>query len=177
MNESSTPSIYVSQHHRFPNSAASPLSPQYPPHSPASPMAIPNSTQDTQVPPPLPPPQHFDPEEFSSAGGQQKEWQLFNKDYVNQHWTDFSKAGLVKPGSSLLGGKRSSSGPDGEEDAQNEIDPARRGSSISTVTPAHRESEAMDAMASSSSEKDDGSSRSSNHRYVIFSYLLAPCPL
>lgn len=168
MDESSTPSIYVSQHHRFPNPDQSRLSPPYPSHSPASPMAIPNSTREPQVPPPLPPPKHIDPDDLSPAEGQQKEWQLFNKDYVNQHWTDFGRAGSVKPGSSLLGGKRStSSGPDGEEDAHIEIDPARRGSSISTIIPAQRDSEATDAMTPSSTEKEDGSSRSSNYRYVL----------
>lgn len=138
-----TPSIRISNSHdrRYPShspSSSSRLSPHHPAHAPASPMSIPNAAQEPQVPPALPPPAHIYEELTPQA--QQKEWIFFNKEYLDQHWTDFGKAATVRPGSSLLGGNRSHSGSDGEE---HEIDAARRGSSMSTVTAPHRNSEAM----------------------------------
>lgn len=168
MDTTSTPSIRVSQHHRYSSSPESGRrSPPYPSRSPASPMSIPNAPQDPPVPPPLPPPQH--PEIDDDAGiGPQKGWDWFNKEYVNQHWTDFSrKDAAVKPGSSLLGGggKKSTSSEGEDNTHYNDIDPARRGSSISTITPAHGGPDSMNE-STASSDKEDGGSKPLNYRCV-----------
>ncbi|CAD0109145.1 unnamed protein product [Aureobasidium uvarum] len=138
-----TPSIRIHSHshdHRY--HSPPPLSrhsPQHPLHAPASPMSIPHATQDSpSVPPPLPPPTNL--YEDLTPQAQQKEWIFFNKEYVDQHWTDFGKAATVRPGSSLLGGNKS------QEDGHvqhHEADASRRGSSMSTITAPHRNSEAM----------------------------------
>lgn len=108
----------------------------------------------------MPPPTHI--YEDLTPQAQQKEWIFFNKDYVDQHWTDFGKAATVRPGSSLLGGKKSHPGSDVDEHIQNEIDAVRRGSSLTTVTVPHRNSEAMVDPC----DKDDAS-KLSGYRCVI----------
>ena len=51
-------------------------------------MSIPHPAQDSpSVPPPLPPPTHL--YEDLTPQAQQKEWNFFNKEYLDQHWTDF----------------------------------------------------------------------------------------
>lgn len=169
MDTTSTPSIRVSHHHRYLNPEAERHSPPRPSRSPASPMSIPNAPQDPSVPPPLPPPQHPDIDDDGGIG-QQKGWDWFNKEYVNQHWTDFGKNNnaAVKPTTSLLGGgKKTGSNAEVEEDMNdNEIDPARRGSSISTITPAaHGSSDSMNESAVFA-DQEDKNSRPLNHRCV-----------
>jgi hypothetical protein len=113
---------------------------------------MPHAAHDPpQVPPPLPPPTHT--YEELTAQAQQKEWTLFNKDYVDQHWTDFANSTAVRPASSLLRGTKASTHylSDGQDHAlqhqhQHELHVARRGSSMSTVTappPPHGNAEAM----------------------------------
>lgn len=168
MKGSSTPTIRVSQYHRCATSGSSPLqdSPPYPSHSPASPMSIPNAARDPQVPPPLPPPRHVDYEDLNSPG-QQKQWQqFFNKDYVNQHYTDFGREASVKPGSSLLGGEGRSKiqESDNNEHAHSGIiDPAQRESSLSRTTPTPQRGLEGMSIITSLGEKEDASSRPSNH--------------
>ncbi|KAI5239376.1 hypothetical protein E4T43_06799 [Aureobasidium subglaciale] len=142
-----TPSIRVNSHdHRYrspPSQSRSRHSPQHSLHAPASPMSIPHATQDSpSVPPPLPPPTNVYDDLTPQA--QQKEWMFFNKEYVDQHWTDFGKAATVRPGSSLLGGNKSHAAIEANDHPQHaELDVSRRGSSMSTVTAPHRNSEAM----------------------------------
>lgn len=142
-----TPSIRVHSHchdnrYRSPPSHSR-HSPQQSLHAPASPMSIPHAAQDSpSVPPPLPPPTHL--YEDLTPQAQQKEWNFFNKEYLDQHWTDFGKAATVRPGSSLLGGNKSHPGNQGGDHSHHhELDASRRGSSMSTVTVPHRNSEAM----------------------------------
>jgi hypothetical protein len=142
-----TPSIRIHSH-CLDNRCQSPPShsrhsPQHSLHAPASPMSIPHAAQDSpSVPPPLPPPTHL--YEDLTPQAQQKEWNFFNKEYLDQHWTDFGKPATVRPGSSLLGGNKSHSADHGGEHSQHhEPDASRRGSSMSTVTVPHRNSEAM----------------------------------
>ncbi|KAG9918954.1 hypothetical protein KCV05_g10850, partial [Aureobasidium melanogenum] len=107
-------------------------------------MSIPHAAQDSpSVPPPLPPPANL--YEDLTPQAQQKEWFFFNKEYVDQHWTDFGKAATVRPGSSLLGGNKSHTADQGDGHSQHhEADASRRGSSMSTIAPpSHRNSEAM----------------------------------
>ncbi|KAG9951624.1 hypothetical protein KCU85_g2612, partial [Aureobasidium melanogenum] len=106
-------------------------------------MSIPHAAQDSpSVPPPLPPPANL--YEDLTPQAQQKEWIFFNKEYVDQHWTDFGKAATVRPGSSLLGGNKSHTPDQGDSHSQHhEADASRRGSSMSTIAPPHRNSEAM----------------------------------
>ena len=132
-------------------------------------MSISNAARDPPVPPALPPPQHPEIDDDVSIG-QHKGWDWFNKEYVNQHWTDFGQRNAaVKPGSSLLGGKKVGLGVEGGEEKanliDNEIDPARRGSSISTVTPAHGGYDSMSDI-NVSSDKEDASSKPLNYRCV-----------
>ena len=142
-----TPSIRIHSHchdHRYRSPPShSRQSPQQPLHAPASPMSIPHSAQDSpSVPPPLPPPTHL--YEDLTPQAQQKEWNFFNKEYLDQHWTDFGKAATVRPGSSLLGGNKAQPrDQSGDPSQQHEADASRRGSSMSTVTVPHRNSEAM----------------------------------
>ena len=142
-------------------------SPQQPLHAPASPMSIPHVAQDSpSVPPPLPPPTHL--YEDLTPQAQQKEWNFFNKEYLDQHWTDFGKAATVRPGSSLLGGNRSQSRDHpGEPSQQHEADASRRGSSMSTVTAPHRNSEAMIDPC------DNDEAKSSGYRCVLLPF--SPC--
>jgi hypothetical protein len=157
-----TPSIRVHSHsHCHDNHYRSPPShsrhsPQQSLHAPASPMSIPHAAQDSpSVPPPLPPPTHL--YEDLTPQAQQKEWNFFNKEYLDQHWTDFGKAATVRPGSSLLGGNRSHPGQQGGEHPQHhEVDASRRGSSMSTVTVPHRNSEAMIDPCDSEEAKSSG---------------------
>lgn len=177
MDATSTPSIRVSQHHRYPSPETERRSPPYLSRSPASPMSIPNVSTDAPVPPPLPPPQH--PELDDDVGiGHHKGWDWFNKEYVNQHWTDFGKTQSVKPGSNLLGGKKAGPGVEGEDNAHdNEIDPARRGSSISTITAAHQGTESMNETTTVSSDKEEGSSGSKPSSYrCVFMLSLSMQP-
>lgn len=142
-----TPSIRIHSHCHDPRYRSPPSnsrhSPQQPLHAPASPMSIPHAAQDSpSVPPPLPPPTHLF--EDLTPQAQQKEWNFFNKEYLDQHWTDFGKAATVRPGSSLLGGNKALPHDQGGEHSQHhEADTSRRGSSMSTVTASHRNSEAM----------------------------------
>lgn len=147
-NMSSTPSIRISQHQRYPSP------PNYPSISAASPMAIPRA-QDP-VPPPLPPPSYI-PE---ISAGHDPGWQWGN----DPSGADFGRTASVKPGSSLLGGARSFRPAEKERDTymQYTASDTRRGSSISTVTVG-RDHDMTDAH----SDEDGNSSRpSSNYRYV-----------
>lgn len=164
------PSICISHLHRSPSAQAGRNSPPHCLHTPALPMSIPNTPRATPVPPPLPPPQHPDIDDDAHIG-QTKGWDWFNRDYISQHFTDFGKASSVKPGSSLLGGKRHGAGAEADEIAQeHEIDPARRGSSISTVTPIHGAPEVM-IDTTPPGNKDDLGSRLLNHRCVSTSSI------
>lgn len=164
-----TPAIRIHSHchdHRY-RSPPPPSrhSPQQPLHAPASPMSIPHAAQDSpSVPPPLPPPTHL--YEDLTPQAQQKEWNFFNKEYLDQHWTDFGKAATVRPGSSLLGGNKSQSRHQpGKASQQHEADASRRGSSMSTVTaPPHRNSEAMIDPC------DNDESKSSGYRCVVLPF-------
>jgi len=175
MEATPTPSICVSQHNRFSSPQPDRRSPPYSLRSPASPMPIRSTSRDP--PPALPPPQHPDIDDDVSIGSH-KGWDWFNKEYVNQHWTDFGKAGGVKPGSSLLGGKRpgsGSAGAEGEENARsndNEIDPERRGSSMSTITPGAPE---FMYETTGSSDREDGGSKPSNYRCVASPFPWLSC--
>ncbi|KAI4728083.1 hypothetical protein E4T49_04245 [Aureobasidium sp. EXF-10728] len=139
-----TPSIRIHSHSHDHSYRSPPPPSRYSPqrslHAPASPMSIPHATQDSpSVPPPLPPPTNL--YEDLTPQAQQKEWIFFNKEYVDQHWTDFGKAATHRPGSSLLGGNKSPG--DGHTKQHHEADASRRGSSMSTITAPHRNSEAM----------------------------------
>ncbi|CAD0016686.1 unnamed protein product [Aureobasidium pullulans] len=139
-----TPSIRINSHdHRYHSPPSnSRHSPHRSLHAPASPMAIQSRAQESPVPPALPPPRDVFTDDMTPQA-QQKEWMFFNKEYVDQHWTDFGKAATVRPGSSLLGGNKAHQGSEGDDHTQHEIDASRRGSSMSTVTAPHRNSEAM----------------------------------
>ncbi|KAL2033008.1 hypothetical protein VTO58DRAFT_106180 [Aureobasidium pullulans] len=139
-----TPSIRINSHdHRYHSPPSnSRHSPHHSLHAPASPMAIQSRAQESPVPPALPPPRDVFTDDMTPQA-QQKEWMFFNKEYVDQHWTDFGKAATVRPGSSLLGGNKAHQGSEGDDHTQHEIDASRRGSSMSTVTAPHRNSEAM----------------------------------
>ena len=147
---SSTPSIRISQHQRYPSP------PTYPSFSAASPMAIPRAQEP--VPPPLPPPSYI-PE---ISAGQDPGWQWGN----DPTGSDFGRPSSVRPGSSLLGGaSRGFRPPDKERDiyAHYQGSDARRGSSISTVTLGHDQD-----MADAHSDEDGTLSRTiSNYRYVV----------
>ncbi|KAG9601368.1 hypothetical protein KCV01_g7600, partial [Aureobasidium melanogenum] len=143
-----TPTIRINSHSHDHRHRSPPLpsrhSPPHSLHAPASPMSIPHAAQDSpSVPPPLPPPANL--YEDLTPQAQQKEWIFFNKEYVDQHWTDFGKAATVRPGSSLLGGNKSHTADQGDGHSQHhEADASRRGSSMSTIAPpSHRNSEAM----------------------------------
>lgn len=165
MDVSSPPSIRVSHHRRYPSPAPhSPLSPPF--ASTASPMSIPSSVRASpSAPPPLPPPRNI--EELSL--GQEPGWQWG----INPNWVEFGKAVSVKPGSSLLGGKHQYRACEEHENTQEDanvhdaMDDARRGSSISTIMPAHRDSaEAIEGSATPSDDDGTSSRPSSNYRYV-----------
>lgn len=142
----STPSIRISQHHRFPSPPAHPsLS------ATATPMAIPRARDP--VPPPLPPPTYI-PE---ISAGQDPGWQWGN----DPNGADFGRPASVKPGSSLLGRAANSSrgSKEHENTAPRPRDEGRRGSSISTITLG-RDYDMLDDL-------DEGSSRpASNYGYV-----------
>lgn len=145
---SSTPSIRISQHHRFPHS------PTYPSSLASPPMGIPRA-QDS-VPPPLPPPSYIP----DLSPGHDPGWQWGN----DPNSSDFGRASSVKPGSSLLGGGFQGFRQEQERDifAQRAA-AARRGSSISTVTVDRDYDMADEHMAHSD---EDGSHPSSNYRFV-----------
>jgi hypothetical protein len=128
-------------------------------------MSIPHAAQDSpSVPPPLPPPANL--YEDLTPQAQQKEWIFFNKEYVDQHWTDFGKAATVRPGSSLLGGNKSHTADQGDAHSQHhEADASRRGSSMSTIAPpSHRNSEAMIDPC------DNDDSKLSGYRCVVLPF-------
>lgn len=131
-------------------------------------MSIPHAAQDSpSVPPPLPPPANL--YEDLTPQAQQKEWIFFNKEYVDQHWTDFGKAATVRPGSSLLGGNKSHTADQGDGHTQHqEADASRRGSSMSTVAPPHRNSEAMIDPC------DNDDSKLSGYRCVVLPFSSSP---
>lgn len=151
MDVSSTPSIRVTHSPRYPSPPRRP--PSYPTYPiPASPMSIPNSSQDPSPPPPLPPPRINSVEELGLV--HEPAWTFTN----NPSWTGFARQPSVKPGSSLLGRRTSAVDHTEKEhinEEQNEEDFARRGSSISTITPAQREYQDMDGSRTPS---DDGPS-------------------
>ncbi|TKA82301.1 hypothetical protein B0A55_01458 [Friedmanniomyces simplex] len=146
---SSTPSIRISQHHRYLNS------PTYPSPFASSPMAIPRA-QDP-VPPPLPPPSYIP----NLSAGHDPGWQWGN----DPNGSDFGRAAPVKPGSSLLGGGLHGFRQEQERDvyAQRAAAEARRGSSISTVT-VDRDYDMGDEHTAHSDEDGNGSRLSSNYR-------------
>lgn len=119
---SSTPSIRISQHRRYPSPPAPPAFTTAAP----SPMAIPHARDP--VPPPLPPPSYI-PE---LSAGQDPGWQWGN----DPNRSDFGRPAAVKPGSSLLGGGTGNTRREQEWEgfSQNPFNDARRGSSISTIT-------------------------------------------
>ncbi|CAD0089157.1 unnamed protein product [Aureobasidium vineae] len=106
----------------------------------------------------------WDPDRLNlTPQAQQKEWIFFNKEYVDQHWTDFGKAATVRPGSSLLGGNKS------QEDGHaqhHEGDASRRGSSMSTITAPHRNSEAMIDPCDNDDSKLSGYSAEHSARHL-----------
>lgn len=164
-----TPTIRINSHsHDHRHCSPPPPSRHSPPHSlhaPASPMSIPHAAQDSpSVPPPLPPPANL--YEDLTPQAQQKEWIFFNKEYVDQHWTDFGKAATVRPGSSLLGGNKSHTADQGDAHSQHhEADASRRGSSMSTIAPpSHRNSEAMIDPC------DNDDSKLSGYRCVVLPF-------
>ena len=145
----STPSILVSQHHRY----HSPLA--YAPCSATPPMAVPRVQEP--VPPPLPPPSHIQELTPSHDPG----WQWGN----DPAGSDFGRAASVKPGSSLLGSTTTGIRPEGQKRDIYTLhigNSARSGSSLSTVT-LFRENDMTDG-----DDDDDGSvvRRTSNYKYV-----------
>ncbi|KAK4551967.1 hypothetical protein LTR86_010759 [Recurvomyces mirabilis] len=146
---SSTPSIRISQHLRYP----SPTN-YSPPFAAASPMAIPRAQEP--VPPPLPPPSHIPEISYGHDPG----WKWGNDPSAS----DFGRAASVKPGSSLLGGSFQALRQEKEHEfySRNVGTNARRGSSITTVT-AGDEDGGDDHMALSD-EDVSGSRRQSNYR-------------
>lgn len=161
-----TPSITISQHHRF----ASP--PRCPPfaasahHASAGPMAIPRAQE--AVPPPLPPPNYI-PE---ITQGHDPGWQWGN----DPNGADFGRPASVKPGSSLLGGAMMRSCRQEKEQDHfpyQSVDDARRGSSISTVTVA-RDYETPEGMLGPNEEDGSLSRPPSSYRYVAFFYEHKP---
>ena len=159
MDISSPPLIRVS-HHRPHHRCQSPSrrSPSYPSFSTAAaPMPIPSAVRDPSPPPPLPPPRNI--EELGLAHEPGWPWS------TNPNWTGFGRPS-VRPGSSLLGGKNSPTLEEESEEDLQHIDPARRGSSISTVTPAQRGRDATMEGSNTSSDEEENSA-SSNYRYDL----------
>ncbi|OQO02863.1 hypothetical protein B0A48_11146 [Cryoendolithus antarcticus] len=137
---STTPSIRISQHHRYPSPYAS--------YS-ASPIPVPMAQEP--VPPPLPPPSNI----AGLTSGRDPGWQWGN----DPDSLDFGRAAPVQPGSSLLGSGSSKSKHLGSMRLDQRND-NRRGSSISTVTGTGQDCE----MADDHNSDEDGSKRNSNYR-------------
>ena len=151
---SSTPSIRISQHPRY---HSPPTCPTY--YSPtASVMAIPRAQEP--VPPPLPPPS-FIPE---ISAGHDPGWQWGN----DPNGSDFGRAVVVKPGSSLLGGggmKTLRQEKEHDFISHPSMASTRRGSSTSTIT-LNRDREMTEDHLLHSDEDGSSSRRLSNYRYV-----------
>ena len=115
----------------------------------SSPMSIPNARESP--PPPLPPPRHIS----ELANGRDPGWQWGNS--LNIGHNQLSE---VKPGSSLLGywSKRPEKSVQDEE--QNALDFARRGSSTSTIKVEH------DADVPMSEGDGSGSAGGLDYRFV-----------
>lgn len=141
---STTPSIRISQHHRYPTPYTSK------PYT-AAPIPVPMAQEP--VPPPLPPPANI----LGLASGRDPGWQWGN----DPDSSDFGRAASVQPGSSLLGSSVKS-----RHARIIPVDHERRGSSISTVTGvAQYDSEMADERSAQGDES--GQARpSSNNRYV-----------
>ncbi|KAK0249323.1 hypothetical protein B0A54_01221 [Friedmanniomyces endolithicus] len=146
---SSTPSIRVSQHHRYLNSSTDTAS------FVSSPMAIPRP--QGPAPPPLPPPSYIP----DLSAGHDPGWQWGN----DPNGSDFGRAASVKPGSSLLGDGLHGFRQEQERNiyAQRATAEARRGSSISTVT-IDRDCGMVEDHTAHSDEDGNGCRRSSNYR-------------
>lgn len=131
MDFSLPPSIRVSQYPRQTSRSPTPRSSArtyYAHPSPSIPMSIPSRGRDNSpAPPPLPPPRDIPDlglaHEPTAAG-----WQWTN----NPHWQGFASG---TPGAEQEVARRRRSEQE-LENTQQEIDPARRPSSIVTVTPA-----------------------------------------
>ncbi|KAK1816465.1 hypothetical protein LTR12_009147 [Friedmanniomyces endolithicus] len=146
---SSTPSIRISQHHRYLSSSTDI------PSFASPPMAIPRA-QDP-APPPLPPPSYIP----DLSAGHDPGWQWGN----DPNGSDFGRAASVKPGSSLLGDGLHGFRQEQERSiyAQRTAAEARRGSSISTVT-IDRDYDMVEDHTAHSDEDGGGCRRSSNYR-------------
>lgn len=171
-----TPSVLVSHSQLQAGTASEHRSTRTILPEPASSMSNPSPSRDPSAPSQLLPPQHSDIDTEHSPS-HHKPWDWFNKEYLNQHYKEIGGHGSVKPGSSMLGGKKSSPGATVIESVDHiddqEIDPVRRessihvrrGSSMSTIGATRTISEHT-PTSTQISDKDDVDAKLSNYRSV-----------